>query len=106
MFLLNIKDNYSPVGYVNVPGPVVTIQWTERGQILACTSDGYMCLIDKPSLDNVDTSQSYHLNTINVTSMQFNSIKDRLRVRDIYMYTVCIVNSYVNGFHIYIYVCV
>ena len=92
MFFLNLKDNYSPIGYVTAPGPVAYMEWNKGGggggeeastesNLLVCCSEGSMSLVTIPSslLDN-DTTHSYHLTSINIVSRKFVLIKDRLKV--------------------------
>ncbi len=44
-----------------------------------CCKDGSMAEISAP-IGEYDTSQSYHLESVSVSSRKFVSIKDRLRV--------------------------
>ena len=91
MFFLNLKDNYSPIGYVTAPGPVAYMEWNKGGEgggeastesnLLVCCSEGSMSLVTiPPSLLDIDTTHSYHLTSINIVSRKFVSIKDRLKV--------------------------
>ena len=91
MFFLNLKDNYSPIGYVTAPGPVAYMEWNKGGEgggevstesnLLVCCSEGSMSLVTIPSsLLDIDTTHSYHLTSINIVSRKFVSIKDRLKV--------------------------
>ena len=93
MFFLNLKDNYSPIGYVTAPGPVAYMEWNKGGgggggeeastesNLLVCCSEGSMSLVTIPSsLLDIDTTHSYHLTSINIVSRKFVSIKDRLKV--------------------------
>ena len=93
MFFLNLKDNYSPIGYVTAPGPVAYMEWNKGGgeggggeassesNLLVCCSEGSMSLVIIPSsLLDIDTTHSYHLTSINIVSTKFVSIKDRLKV--------------------------
>ena len=90
MFFLNLKDNYSPIGYVTAPGPVAYMEWNKGGgggeastesNLLVCCSEGSMSLVTVPSsLLDIDTTHSYHLTSINIVSRKFVSIKDRLKV--------------------------
>ena len=88
MFFLNLKDNYSPIGYVTAPGPVAYMEWNKGGgeastesNLLVCCSEGSMSLVTIPSsLLDIDTTHSYHLTSINIVSRRFVSIKDRLKV--------------------------
>ena len=54
MFFLNLKDNYSPIGYVTAPGPIAYMEWNKGGEgggeastesnLLVCCSEGSMSL--------------------------------------------------------------
>lgn len=82
VFFLSIKNNFSPIGYVTVPAPVVHSEWSTESELLVCCNEGSMVLVTPPVGEEVDTSHSYHLSSLNVVSRKFTSIKDRLRVRE------------------------
>jgi len=48
--------------------------------LLVCCEDGSMLEVEPPVRGEVNTSKSYHLNTLSYTCRTFSSIKDRLRV--------------------------
>ena len=90
VFFLSIEDGYSPIGFVNTPSAVQTLEWCseerEGQHLLVCCVDGSMLEVEAPVSGQHDTTKTYHLDPLDFTIRKFVSIKDRLRVRTISTY--------------------
>ena len=82
VFFLSIEEDYSPIGYINAPAAVQTLQWSSGDEcyLLVCCVDGSMMEVEAPVKGDYDTSKTYYLDPLKYTTRQFASIKDRLRV--------------------------
>jgi len=90
IFFLDIKDAFSPIGFIRAPSPVTAIHWSdldEEGEepeagfhLLVCCEDGTMIEVDSPTKEKHDTSKTYFLDPLKFTARKFATIKDKLRV--------------------------
>ena len=92
IFFLDIKDAFSPIGFIRAPSPVTTIHWSdldEEGEgeeseaglrLLVCCEDGTMMEVDSPIKEKHDTSKTYFLDPLKFTIRKFSTVKDKLRV--------------------------
>lgn len=92
IFFLDIKDNFSPIGFIRTTSPVTTILWSDTGDgagdagqgedllLLVCCEDGTMMEVNAPIKGQHDTSKTFFLDPLKFTVWKFATIKDRLRV--------------------------
>ena len=84
IFFLDIKDDFSPIGFIRAPSPITTVRWSseeeEELHLLVCCEDGTMMEVDAPVKGQHDTSKTYFLDPLKFTVRKFATIKDRLRV--------------------------
>lgn len=83
MFFISVEEEYSPIGFINSPSAVRTLQWAGKGKelrLLVCCVDGSVMEVDAPVKGKYDTDKSYYLDPLKFTVRLVVSIKDKLRV--------------------------
>ncbi|XP_038658265.1 cilia- and flagella-associated protein 44 [Scyliorhinus canicula] len=91
MFATGSKDNtvfffltgntYAPVGYINVPGPVVSLEWSppthETTTLLIFCENGYVVQTAYPELEDLDTTLTFEI-PIPKKYFRFKSIRSSI----------------------------
>ena len=84
IFFLDIKEEYSPIGFIRAPSHVTAVCWSPwpKFKLLVCCEDGSMMEVEAPIKGLRNISKTYHLDSLGFSSLKFAPIKDRLRVSD------------------------
>ncbi|XP_063072845.1 cilia- and flagella-associated protein 44 [Engraulis encrasicolus] len=83
VFFFCVGEVYAPIGFVNVPGPVHSLEWSpqshERSTLLILCATGHVAEVDAPDVEGHDVGSSYHLQGLKVRLFTFTSIKARIK---------------------------
>ncbi|XP_031440333.1 cilia- and flagella-associated protein 44 [Clupea harengus] len=83
VFFFTVGDSYEPIGFVNVPGPVQSLEWSpqshERSTLLILCNDGHVAEVDAPEQDTGNIRSTYLLQGLKVHHFCFSSIKSSLK---------------------------
>ncbi|XP_055500679.1 cilia- and flagella-associated protein 44-like [Leucoraja erinacea] len=65
VFFFQFRTQYVPVGFIRVPGPVVSLEWSphsyERNTLLIFCENGYVVQVACPELDELDTTLTFEI---------------------------------------------
>ncbi|XP_071842731.1 cilia- and flagella-associated protein 44-like isoform X2 [Apostichopus japonicus] len=83
VFFLSIGDGFSPIGFIETPGPVSNLTWApgyhEKNTLLIFCSNGEIMEVEAPEPGKYDTSKTFKIEGLASRRMTFRSIKSRLR---------------------------
>ncbi|XP_046572732.1 cilia- and flagella-associated protein 44-like isoform X2 [Haliotis rubra] len=84
VFFMNFGNKeLEPIGYVPVPAPVRSMQWSpdkfNKTTLLVFCEEGKVVEIQAPEPGKFDTSHSFHITGLQMKTFTFRSIKSRLR---------------------------
>ncbi|XP_072116973.1 cilia- and flagella-associated protein 44 isoform X3 [Mobula birostris] len=65
VFFFQPGDQYVPVGFINIPGPVVSLQWSppshEKNTLLIFCENGYVVEVACPEPEEIDTTLTFQI---------------------------------------------
>ncbi|XP_059823753.1 cilia- and flagella-associated protein 44 isoform X3 [Hypanus sabinus] len=65
VFFFQPGDQYVPVGFINIPGPVVSLQWSppfhEKNTLLILCENGYVVQVARPESEEIDTTLTFEI---------------------------------------------
>ncbi|XP_072902159.1 cilia- and flagella-associated protein 44 isoform X2 [Hemitrygon akajei] len=65
VFFFQPGDQYVPVGFINIPGPVVSLQWSppfhEKNTLLILCENGYVVQVARPEPEEIDTTLTFEI---------------------------------------------
>ncbi|XP_062907293.1 cilia- and flagella-associated protein 44 [Mobula hypostoma] len=65
VFFFQPGDQYVPVGFINIPGPVVSLQWSppshEKNTLLIFCENGYVVQVACPEPEEIDTTLTFEI---------------------------------------------
>ncbi|XP_030833850.1 cilia- and flagella-associated protein 44 isoform X2 [Strongylocentrotus purpuratus] len=83
VFFMSVSDTFSPVGYIEMPGPVTHLTWApgnfEKNTLLVFCANGEVMEVTAPEPGSYDTSKTFNITGLETRSFSFTSIKSRLR---------------------------
>ncbi|XP_017572667.1 cilia- and flagella-associated protein 44 isoform X3 [Pygocentrus nattereri] len=83
VFFFVVGEQYEPIGFVTVPGPVQVLQWApqshERNTLLVACQTGHVVEIEAPGPDAQNDGSTYQLQNLPIRLFYFSSIKSRIK---------------------------
>ncbi|XP_073164587.1 cilia- and flagella-associated protein 44 isoform X2 [Lepidochelys kempii] len=83
VFFFAVEDKYEPIGYICVPGPVQSLQWSPlshaESMLLVLCENGFALQVPAPILGEQDTVSTYEINDLPTQYFHFYSIKSRIK---------------------------
>uniref|UniRef100_A0A8C2YF38 Cilia- and flagella-associated protein 44 n=1 Tax=Coturnix japonica TaxID=93934 RepID=A0A8C2YF38_COTJA len=83
VFFFAVGDEYKPIGFIHVPGPVQALQWSppshEKSMLLILCENGYALQVPAPLPEEEVTASTYHLKNLPIQYFRFYSIKSRIK---------------------------
>ncbi|XP_030622994.1 cilia- and flagella-associated protein 44 [Chanos chanos] len=83
VFFFIVGDRYDPIGFVTVPGPVQSLEWSpqshEKNMLLILCSTGHVVEVQCPDPESKSSDNTYKLHSLPTRHFNFTSIKSRLR---------------------------
>ncbi|XP_071428347.1 cilia- and flagella-associated protein 44 [Pithys albifrons albifrons] len=86
VFFFATKDEYKPIGFIRVPGPVQALQWSpsshEKSMLLVLCENGFAVQVPAPLPGEQDTVSTYEIKTLPTQYFHFYSIKSRIKLEE------------------------
>ncbi|NXS53149.1 CFA44 protein, partial [Brachypteracias leptosomus] len=84
VFFFAVEDEYEPVGFICVPGPVQALQWSPpshaKSMLLILCENGFVLQVPAPLPEEQDTVSTYQIKNLPTQYFHFYSIKSRIKV--------------------------
>ncbi|XP_053792410.1 cilia- and flagella-associated protein 44 isoform X1 [Vidua chalybeata] len=84
VFFFAIEDEYKPIGFICVPGPVQALQWSppshDKSTLLILCENGFAVQVPAPLRGNHDAATTYHIKNLPTQYFHFYSIKSQLKL--------------------------
>nr|XP_056714145.1 cilia- and flagella-associated protein 44 [Euleptes europaea] len=86
VFFFAVDDQYDPIGFIAVPGPVQALQWSPlshpESTLLVLCENGFAVQVPAPEQADYDAEKSYKIKDIPTQYFNFFSIKSRLKIEE------------------------
>ncbi|XP_017587422.1 PREDICTED: cilia- and flagella-associated protein 44 isoform X1 [Corvus brachyrhynchos] len=86
VFFFAIEDEYKPIGFICVPGPVQALQWSppshDKSTLLILCENGFAVQVPAPLPGKQDTVTTYHIKNLPTQYFHFYSIKSRIKLAE------------------------
>ncbi|XP_041266853.1 LOW QUALITY PROTEIN: cilia- and flagella-associated protein 44 [Onychostruthus taczanowskii] len=86
VFFFAIEDEYKPVGFICVPGPVQALQWSPpsygKSTLLILCKNGFAVQVPAPPHGKKDKVTTYHLKNLPKQYFHFYSIKSQIKLKE------------------------
>ncbi|KAM9841110.1 cilia- and flagella-associated protein 44 [Aulostomus maculatus] len=86
VFFFTAGEEYKPIGFVRVPGPVQALEWSphshNENRLLILCQNGHVVEVHRPDPEAQTTANTFQLHDLPRRSFRFRSIKSRVQVRD------------------------
>uniref|UniRef100_H0ZT66 Cilia and flagella associated protein 44 n=1 Tax=Taeniopygia guttata TaxID=59729 RepID=H0ZT66_TAEGU len=83
VFFFAIEDEYKPIGFICVPGPVQALQWSppshDKSTLLILCENGFAVQVPAPLRGKHDAATTYHIKNLPTQYFHFYSIKSKLK---------------------------
>ncbi|NXN01379.1 CFA44 protein, partial [Sylvia borin] len=85
VFFFAIEDEYRPIGFICVPGPVQALHWSppshDKSTLLILCENGFAVQVPAPLPEEHDTATTYHIKNLPTQYFHFYSIKSKIKVK-------------------------
>uniref|UniRef100_A0A8C9N4E9 Uncharacterized protein n=1 Tax=Serinus canaria TaxID=9135 RepID=A0A8C9N4E9_SERCA len=85
VFFFAIEDEYKPIGFICVPGPVQALQWSPpssiKSMLLILCENGFAVQVPAPLRGKQDAVTTYHIKNLPTQYFHFYSIKSQIKVK-------------------------
>ncbi|XP_016158290.1 PREDICTED: cilia- and flagella-associated protein 44 isoform X2 [Ficedula albicollis] len=85
VFFFAIEDEYKPIGFISVPGPVQALQWSppshDKSMLLILCENGFAVQVPAPLPEKQGTA-TYHIKNLPTQYFHFYSIKSRIKLEE------------------------
>ncbi|XP_053161847.1 cilia- and flagella-associated protein 44 isoform X2 [Hemicordylus capensis] len=82
VFFFSVEDKYEPIGFITVPGPVQSLQWSPLGhpdsKLLILCENGIAVQVPAPDPQDYDAASTYKIKDLPTEYFRFWSIKSRI----------------------------
>uniref|UniRef100_A0A8C3L0B6 Cilia- and flagella-associated protein 44 n=1 Tax=Chrysolophus pictus TaxID=9089 RepID=A0A8C3L0B6_CHRPC len=86
VFFFAVEDEYKPIGFIHVPGPVQALQWSPPSHVasmlLILCENGYVLQVPAPLPEKQETASTYHIKNLPTQYFHFYSIKSRIKLEE------------------------
>ncbi|XP_042644979.1 LOW QUALITY PROTEIN: cilia- and flagella-associated protein 44 [Tyto alba] len=86
VFFFAVEDQYEPIGFINVPGPVRALQWSPpshvKSTLLILCENGFVLQVPAPLVEEQDTMFTYQIKNLPTQYFHFYSIKSRIKLEE------------------------
>ncbi|KFO08610.1 WD repeat-containing protein 52, partial [Balearica regulorum gibbericeps] len=86
VFFFAVEDEYKPIGFICVPGPVQALQWSPPSHVtstlLILCENGFALQVPAPLPGEQDTVSTYQIKTLPTQYFHFYSIKSRMKLEE------------------------
>ncbi|KAM4701823.1 cilia- and flagella-associated protein 44 [Discoglossus pictus] len=82
VFFFAVGDNYEPIGFVGVPGPVKELHWSppthEENVLLVICENGCVVQVSAPAAQKRDPESTFEIPDLRLQYFRFSSIKSKM----------------------------
>ncbi|XP_069562406.1 cilia- and flagella-associated protein 44 [Brachyistius frenatus] len=83
VFFFTVGEKYNPIGFIRVPGPVQTLEWsphshTENRLLILC-QNGHVVEVQRPDPEAQKPAKTFQVPELPRRSFRFRSIKSRIK---------------------------
>ncbi|XP_065532760.1 cilia- and flagella-associated protein 44 isoform X1 [Lathamus discolor] len=86
VFFFAVEDEYEPIGFICVPGPVQALQWSPpshaQSTLLILCENGFVLQVPAPVPNEHNTASTYQLKNLPMQYFHFYSIKSRIKLEE------------------------
>ncbi|KAM6319728.1 LOW QUALITY PROTEIN: cilia- and flagella-associated protein 44 [Podargus strigoides] len=86
VFFFTVEDEYKPIGFICVPGPVQALQWSPpshvKSTLLILCENGFALQVPAPLPKEQSTVSTYHIKNLPTQYFHFYSIKSRIKLEE------------------------
>ncbi|XP_009328783.1 PREDICTED: WD repeat-containing protein 52 [Pygoscelis adeliae] len=86
VFFFAVEDEYKPIGFICVPGPVQALQWSPpshmKTTLLILCENGFALQVPGPLPEEQDTVSTYQIKNLPTQYFHFYSIKSRIKLEE------------------------
>ncbi|KFQ82177.1 WD repeat-containing protein 52, partial [Phaethon lepturus] len=86
VFFFAVEDEYEPIGFICVPGPVQALQWSPpshvKSTLLILCENGFALQVPAPRPEEQDTVSTYQIKNLPTQYFHFYSIKSQIKVKN------------------------
>ncbi|XP_048348373.1 cilia- and flagella-associated protein 44 [Sphaerodactylus townsendi] len=86
VFFFAVDDQYDPIGFITVPGPVQALQWSPpshpKSMLLVLCENGFAVQVHAPNPEDYGTEKTYRIKDIPTEYFHFFSIKSQLKIEE------------------------
>ncbi|XP_014812720.1 PREDICTED: cilia- and flagella-associated protein 44 [Calidris pugnax] len=86
VFFFAVEDEYKPIGFICVPGPVQALQWSPpshvKSTLLILCENGFALQVPAPIPEEHDTVSTYQIKNLPTQYFHFYSIKSRIKLEE------------------------
>ncbi|KAK6486478.1 cilia- and flagella-associated protein 44-like [Huso huso] len=83
VFFFTVGDNYEPIGFIRVPGPVQALEWSpssyEKNTLLILCLNGHVVEVQAPDPEKQITDVTFEIRNIYSRHFHFRSIKSKIK---------------------------
>uniref|UniRef100_A0A803Y6J2 Cilia- and flagella-associated protein 44 n=1 Tax=Meleagris gallopavo TaxID=9103 RepID=A0A803Y6J2_MELGA len=86
VFFFAVEEEYKPIGFIHVPGPVQALQWSPPSHVastlLILCENGYVLQVPAPLPEKQEPVSTYHIKNLPTQYFHFYSIKSRIKLEE------------------------
>ncbi|RMC07720.1 hypothetical protein DUI87_17199 [Hirundo rustica rustica] len=86
VFFFAVMDEYKPIGFISVPGPVQALHWSppshDKSTLLILCENGFAVQVPAPLPGKQDTATTYHIKNLPTQYFHFYSIKSKIKLQE------------------------
>ncbi|XP_009981330.1 PREDICTED: WD repeat-containing protein 52, partial [Tauraco erythrolophus] len=86
VFFFAVEDEYKPIGFICVPGPVQALQWSPpshvKSTLLILCGNGFALQVPAPVPEEQETVSTYQIKNLPTQYFHFYSIKSRIKLEE------------------------
>lgn len=86
VFFFTVEDNYDPIGFITVPGPVQALQWSppthSRSKLLILCENGIVVQVPSLNPQNYIAETTYKIKDLPTEYFRFRSIKSKILIEE------------------------
>uniref|UniRef100_A0A8C5JTQ5 CFA44 protein n=1 Tax=Junco hyemalis TaxID=40217 RepID=A0A8C5JTQ5_JUNHY len=86
VFFFAVKNEYRPIGFICVPGPVQALQWSppshDKSTLLILCENGFAVQVPAPHHGKQYTVTTYHIVDLPTQYFHFYSVKSQIKVKN------------------------
>ncbi|XP_014831211.1 PREDICTED: cilia- and flagella-associated protein 44 [Poecilia mexicana] len=83
VFFFTVGEKYSPIGFIPVPGPVKSLEWSphfhSENRLLILCQTGHAVEVPCPEMEDHELTKTFQLQNVSRRTFRFKSIKSKIK---------------------------